>query len=278
MEQLPVLCYTTIAAGGYTAGSLQLNVGSTAAGSGLSPFPGSGVFTVEISDPTTSAPKLLLKVTGINSSTQFAVVCVVGTDVNCSAGDVVVGVIDARALLAIIAAMLPSPGPVLISRQIASGSPSSITFSSIPATYANLRLVITARGNTAALQTSIALQFNGDTGTNYGYDYVLEQVGVVSGGSASSTGNAFIANLTAANAAANVPAIAECLIPAYANTTFVKEIHTRGFSLNDTVVTGTRQIVYTANIWNSTAAINAIKLIVAAGNFVNGSIFELWGE
>lgn len=274
-EQLVDLAWTTVAVGGYSAGSLVLNVPSTSTGSGPLPFPLSGDFSLNICDPTTFAVKSLLKCTGINSATQFAVVNAGGVDVNCNAGDLVQAVIDKRAVLALLA----SPGrSVLISRQIASGSPSSITFSSIPATYANLRLVITARGDTAALQTSITVQFNGDTGTNYGYDYLLDAGGVVSGGAASSLGNAFIANLTAANSAANVPAIVECLIPAYAGTVFVKEIQTRSFCLNNAAVTGQRQIVHAANIWNSTAAINAIKLMAAAGNFVNGSIFELWGE
>lgn len=274
-EQLVDLAWTTVAGGGYTAGSLVLNVPSTSIGSGPLPFPLSGDFSLNICDPTTFVVKSLLKCTGINSATQFATTSVAGLDVNCSAGDLVQAVIDKRAMLALLA----SPGrSVLISRQVASGSPSSITFSSIPATYANLRLVITARGDTAALQTSIAVQFNGDTGNNYGHDYLLDAGGSVSGGSASSTGSAFIANLTAANSAANVPAIAECLIPAYANTAFCKEVQTRSFCLNHAAVTGQRQIVYTANIWNSTAAINAIKLLAAAGNFVNGSIFELWGE
>lgn len=101
-EQLGVLCYTTVAGGGYTAGSGVLNVGSTSTGSGILPFPGSGTFSVVIADPITFAPKALLEVTGINSATQFAVTNSGGVDVSCLAGDLVQAVIDGRALSALI--------------------------------------------------------------------------------------------------------------------------------------------------------------------------------
>lgn len=111
-EQLGVLCFTTVAAGGYTAASGVLNVASTSTGSGILPFPGSGTFSVCISDPTTKAPKALLEVTGINSGTQFAVTNSGGVDVNCLAGDIVQAVIDARALTAILAGSWTALAPL----------------------------------------------------------------------------------------------------------------------------------------------------------------------
>ncbi len=106
-EQLGVLCYTTVAAGGYTAGSGVLNVASTSTGSGIMAFPTAAIFTVTISDPTTKAAKAVLKVTGINSATQFAVTASVqpdaqSADVNCVLGDLVQADIDGRALNAIL--------------------------------------------------------------------------------------------------------------------------------------------------------------------------------
>jgi hypothetical protein len=101
-EQQGVLCSTTVAAGGYTAGSGLLNVASTSTGSGPLSFPGSGTFTVSISDPTTRIVKTLLRVTGINSATQFATASAAGLDVNCAVGDIVEAVIDSVALNAIL--------------------------------------------------------------------------------------------------------------------------------------------------------------------------------
>lgn len=83
---------TTVAVGGYTAGSGVLNVASTAGS-----FPGSGTFTVVIQDQTTGAAKVVLRVSAINSSTQFAVAAE-GTDANANAGDNVYAVLSAAAM------------------------------------------------------------------------------------------------------------------------------------------------------------------------------------
>lgn len=80
-EQVANLTKTTVAVGGYTAGSGVLNVGTTG-----SPFPSSGTFRVAILDPTEVTIKVTLKVTAINSSTQWAVTAE-GTDANANAGD-----------------------------------------------------------------------------------------------------------------------------------------------------------------------------------------------
>ncbi len=101
-EQRANFGQTTVAGGGYTAGSGVLNVVSTSIGSGLQPFSTSATFSVVIKDSGTGAPKALLEVTGINSPTQFAVTNSGGVDVNCSAGDIVQQVIDDRALTAIL--------------------------------------------------------------------------------------------------------------------------------------------------------------------------------
>lgn len=74
--------FTTIAVGGYTAGSGVLNVVSTV---GNPPFQGSMPFQVVLGNPV-GPPGVLarLNVTGINSPTQFAVTAVV--DANVAAG------------------------------------------------------------------------------------------------------------------------------------------------------------------------------------------------
>jgi hypothetical protein len=71
---------TTVASGGYTAGSGVLNVGSTA-----SPFPSSGTFSVLIQNNTTGETVVLLRVSAVNSGTQWAVAAE-GSDANASAG------------------------------------------------------------------------------------------------------------------------------------------------------------------------------------------------
>jgi hypothetical protein len=87
---------TTVGGSGYTAGSGLLDVASTAGTA--------AVFRVVIVDAATGAYKALLKVTAVNSSTQYAVtVDPGGTDSNANVGDGVYALLTADALSAILA-------------------------------------------------------------------------------------------------------------------------------------------------------------------------------
>src|SRR5579885_2537534 len=83
---------TTVGTGGYTAGSGVLNVASTG-----SPFPSAATFSVVITDASTGATKVLLRVSAVNSGTQWAVAAE-GTDANANHLDNVYAVLSASAL------------------------------------------------------------------------------------------------------------------------------------------------------------------------------------
>jgi hypothetical protein len=83
---------TTVASGGRTSGATTLNVASTG-----SPFPSAGNFSVVITDQSTGAAKVILRVTAINSGSQWAVTPE-GTDASANAGDNVYAVLSAAGL------------------------------------------------------------------------------------------------------------------------------------------------------------------------------------
>ncbi len=93
-EQFANLCTTTIALGGYTAGSGVLDVATTAA-----PWPQTPSFHIIIVNPATNAVKVILNVTAVNSATQWAVTAE-GTDANALAGDAVLGTMLTAAAIA----------------------------------------------------------------------------------------------------------------------------------------------------------------------------------
>lgn len=96
---------TTVGGGGYTSGSGVLNVAST---SGTT-----APFRVLITNASTGAYIALLKVTAVNSSTQYAVTTDPGgTDANASSGDNVYAVVTADALTAIVAPSGGTFGPI----------------------------------------------------------------------------------------------------------------------------------------------------------------------
>lgn len=100
-EQIPGnFASTRVAVGGYTAGSLVLNVLSTA-----TPFPAVGTYSLVVYNNTVNpaVPRGILRASAVNSATQFAVAAE-GTDFNAVAGDYVYAVISHDAEVALQAA------------------------------------------------------------------------------------------------------------------------------------------------------------------------------
>jgi hypothetical protein len=156
-----------------------------------------------------------------------------------------------------------------IATTTASGSVSSITFSSIPSTYTDLVLISSAAIATGAEDARI--RFNSDTATNYSFT-VLSGTGT-SAVSSRSTNQTFITldNYGYMTTSSNNIAIVN--IQNYANTTTYKT--TVGRSNN--AGTGTDAVV---GLWRSTAAINSITILNSGTggiNFAAGSTFTLYG-
>jgi hypothetical protein len=137
---------------------------------------------------------------------------------------------------------------------------SSVTFSSIPATYTDLILVIKA----TTISANHNLRFNGDTGSNYSY------TGLYGDGSSAasfrSSSNTVI-GLTYTSSGAPMSRIQ---IQDYANTTTYKTILNRQDDAANATMT-------TVGLWRSTSAINSITIVGSGGNIPSGSTFKLYG-
>lgn len=172
-----------------------------------------------------------------------------------------------------------TPALTLISSTTTSGSAASVTISSIPATYKDLELHVTGRGDAAGVTSAILrLQFNGDTAANYDYEIYERNA---SGGAGDVGGVAQtsirLGSLPAATAGASRAGSSIVIIPDYAGTTFFKTVVVNNSrSLGTT--TATQEIAVGGGEWRSTAAINAVKVLWSAGNFVDGSVVSLYGR
>ena len=165
---------------------------------------------------------------------------------------------------------MPTPTYDLIATNVVSSTVSSVTFSSIPATYRDLVLVLVAAGT--APGGSAQIRFNGDTGANY-YWVRME-------------GNGTTAS-TASGAVSFMPGSGNL----YINTglTYQAVINIMDYSatdkhkmaihrVNQTVEPTYSGVGAAAHItrWENTSAINEI-LIYTSPNFVAGSTFYLYG-
>jgi hypothetical protein len=148
----------------------------------------------------------------------------------------------------------------------------SVTFSSIPATYTDLVLNISARATPASVIERINLQFNGDTASNY--FYTLLRGNGTNASSANSVANDIIElnGTNGANTTSNTFSVNTIYIPSY-TVSQNKSISTMSAVENNGSL-GYQEIG--AARWANNAAITSI-LIDVSGSFVTGSSFYLYG-
>jgi hypothetical protein len=146
---------------------------------------------------------------------------------------------------------------------------SSITFSSIPATYTDIRIILSAIG--AAAGCYPAIQFNGDTGTNYSYTLLRGNGSAAASIQASNSARGFILN-SSADIPTTFPALSTTDIFSYAGSTFKTLLSSGSDDKN-----GSGEFNAYVNLWRSTSAINRIDLIGHGANFATGTTATLYG-
>ena len=156
---------------------------------------------------------------------------------------------------------------VLASTQ-ASGSVNTITFSSIPSTSRNLKLVIGATTQTA--NGTLRMRFNNDSGgTSYFLNYIAGSNSVVNASRSPGFSSIAIANMKLV-----YPVAIVIDIPDYAGSTYKTLTECAAY---DDGTTGGYTWIRSAT-WNSTAAINRIDLFDDnSNNFASTSTFTLYG-
>lgn len=155
-----------------------------------------------------------------------------------------------------------------IATQTLGSAASTITFSSIPSTYTDLRLVLTGH---LATGYSPQLQFNGDTGANYSTIF-LSGTGSVANSTVTTSFNSV--NLTSQNPwsqATNSLITAD--IFSYAGSTQKNCLVCASTDLN-----GSGAVEFGVTLWLSTAAITSITVFVNSdGTYATGTTATLWG-
>jgi hypothetical protein len=153
-----------------------------------------------------------------------------------------------------------------IATQTLGSAASSVTFSSIPSTYTDLVLIISAQTSTGSNGYDIRGQFNGDTGTNYSHTQMFGN-----GSSASSSRESNVAYMKFGLTDTSNFTVARVNIMNYSNTTTYKTVITR----RDDASQYTIEVV---DLWRNTAAITSIYIYPeTASNFTAGSTFTLYG-
>jgi hypothetical protein len=152
----------------------------------------------------------------------------------------------------------------------------SVTFTSIPQTYTDLILKISARSTSTAgsdIYANLKIQFNSDTGNNYNGILLFANLGSAGSGSyTSQSGNLFSyanGNVTTASTFSN----GEVYIPNYTGSN--QKISSVDCVVENNATNGF--VEFAAERWTGTSAITTIDVVSLYGSHTADSTFYLYG-
>lgn len=162
---------------------------------------------------------------------------------------------------------------------VGASSVADINFTSIPATFTDLKVVYSLRTNLTGgpyYFDDLAVRLNGDTGSNYSRLTFRAREGSVGSNKTVPTTFMDLYSVNAANATSNTFSNGEFYISNYASSNY-KSLSSDGVTDNNSPVDKV-QIGFSAGLWSSASAVTSIKLYSQnASNFVQYSTAYLYG-
>lgn len=165
---------------------------------------------------------------------------------------------------------MPSTYEPISTSTLSSAAP-SVTFSSIPATYTDLRLVIYCAGTSSAGK-GVSMQLNSDTGTNYSNTRLVGTGTTATSGRISNFDYLFF---NSTSTSTTIPTFYTVDFFNYAGSTN-KTVLSSGNSDQN----GSGAVERFVGLWRSTSAISTIKVTLytdGSANYNTGSTFTLYG-
>lgn len=153
----------------------------------------------------------------------------------------------------------------LIASQTLSSAAASITFSSIAASWTDLRLVLVTKTSSAS---SIDIRFNSDTASNYSSTYLLGNGSAASSGKYTNNGAVQFADNTGTNWCMQTADIFS-----YAGSTYKTVLASNNDDEN-----GSGTVDRSVSLWRSTAGITSVFLgTLSAVTMSVGTVASLYG-
>lgn len=165
---------------------------------------------------------------------------------------------------------MPNTYTLIASSIVGSGGASTIDFTSIPQTYTDLCLKISAR---QGAENAFTLKFNGST-SSYSTTRLQGDGATATSNTASGLTTAIrVIGINPSGATANTFGNSEIYIPNYAGSAYKSVLHNGGNEDNSSSI----YMNLSAGSWSNTAAITSITLAPEAGTFVQYSNVYLYG-
>lgn len=174
---------------------------------------------------------------------------------------------------------MPTPTYTLIASTTLTGSQASVTFSSIPSTYTDLVLRVSARSSRSGTSNNMSLNINSDSSTLYSYTNIYSSASSALAQRSTNDTSIFVGTLNAATSQANTFTSADIYIPSYTVSQSKPFASISAYENNTAPPATTNEIDINANLYRSNTAISSLTLYSNYGidNFVSGSTFYLYG-
>jgi len=159
---------------------------------------------------------------------------------------------------------------------VGSGGASSIDFTSIPSTYTDLVVKISARSSRSAFQQDdLSYRFNSDSSSVYNYIQIRGSGSAVISTNPGTLSYNYAGQINSSTSTSNTFSNVEIYIPNYAGST-KKSSSVDGVQENNQTEAYATLVT---NLWSSTAAITSISLLlnITSNNFLQYSTATLYG-
>lgn len=155
-------------------------------------------------------------------------------------------------------------------------SASSVTFSSL-GSYSHLELYFTGRSDAAGTPVTVIVQFNGDSGSNYGLQEAQDSnTSVTAGTNANSTSLVF-GFAAGSGATSGCAGYGKATIHNYTDTNLWKTVDIQcGYQTGTAAGSALHRVA--SGFWQSTAAIGNMTVSISSGNGTAGSKAWLYGR
>jgi hypothetical protein len=157
---------------------------------------------------------------------------------------------------------------------VGSGGATEMNFTSIPATYTDLLVIMSARSDRAGSVLDVPyVRFN-NSSTSY-VDRALNGNGSAASSNVDNGDNIAIGpgTVNASNSTADVFSSLQFYVPNYLSSTYKSTSSEMVYEANTT----TAYSSLAAGLWSNTSAITSVKLLLKYGNFVQHSTAYLYG-
>jgi hypothetical protein len=164
-------------------------------------------------------------------------------------------------------------GQQLIQNLLLTIAQASINLSNIPQYFNHLLIIGSCRVSSAVTSSTCFVQYNGDTGANYAFQYYGAAGAGVGAASAGGQVRADIFEAPGNSATANTFGVFQTTISRYSSNLVFKSHVGMSCATSNAAGVGYNML----GTWNSLAPINSILLFPNTGNFMAGTQISLYG-